>query len=40
MLRKIKEYFMPTKVEEVETPVETPAVTEADQWDYVLFGNK
>ena len=39
MLQKIKDYFMPPMVEE-ETPVGIAAVTETDQWEYILFGSK
>ena len=34
----IKNYFMPPMAD--EEPVKIAAVTETDQWDYVLFGNK
>ena len=38
MLKLIKEYFMPPMAD--EEPIGIAAVTETDQWDYVLFGKK
>ena len=40
LLNTIKAYFAPTPEAEEETPVGIAAVTETDQWDYILFGNK
>ena len=34
----IKNYFMPPMAD--EEPIDIAAVTETDQWDYVLFGKK
>ena len=37
MLKKLKEFFMPTPVK-MEEEFGVGAVTETDQWDYILFG--
>ena len=39
LLNKIKSYFAPT-TEVEEEPIGIAAITETDQWDYILFGNK
>ena len=38
MLKLIKNYFMPPMAD--EEPIGIAAVTETNQWDYVLFGKK
>ena len=40
MLKKLKEFFMPTVEVVMEEEVGVGAVTETDKWDYVLFGDK
>ena len=39
LINKIKEYFAPTPEVEEEV-IGVAAVTETDQWNYILFGDK
>ena len=39
LLQKIKSVMMATPMPTEETPVGVGAVTETNQWEYVLFGS-